>query len=65
MKAYAVYWRDDSLKKDDDENHGTTMVIADSVTRAISRFQREYDPRRVIESVYQECKEVLIEGADS
>ena len=65
MKAYQVCWTITTLNKYDDSNSGLVIVVAASLTRAISRFEREYDPRRVIESVILESKEVLIEGADS
>ena len=64
MKAYSICWKR-TKENNDDFTRGSVIVVADSVTRAISRFEREFDPRRVIESVYQESEEVLIEGADS
>jgi hypothetical protein len=63
MKAYNIYWKDKSLKVTDEDNRGGTIVVADSITKAIARFQDTYHPgNRVIDSVYHEGDEVLIDG---
>ncbi len=61
MKAYSIDWSD---RDKNSTKSGVVLVIADSVVRAISRFEREFDPRRVVESVQLKFKEVLSEGAD-
>ncbi len=61
MKAYSVYWKDESMKE---TVSGNIIVVAESITKAIARFQKTAQPERIIESVYLEGKEVLIDGQD-
>ena len=60
MKAYNVYW---SAGDKGSTATGGTIVVANSITKAIARFQDTYRPsKRVISSIYLECDEVLIDG---
>lgn len=58
MKAYTIHW---SSGVEGVDEGGHVVVCAESITKAIARFQDVYHPKnRTIDSVYQESKEVLL-----
>ena len=58
MKAYQIYWVEKSKKRN--AKSGSTVVIHETIMKAIARFQGEFHPDRVIESIYNEGDEVLL-----
>jgi hypothetical protein len=63
MNAYSLYWkRSQEFANGDDFNRGTTIVVAESLTKAIACFQTTYHPARVIETVSKETEDVMIDG---
>jgi hypothetical protein len=60
MKAYSVHWKTEALVQDDKDKRGTTIVLADSVIKAVVRFELVAGDK-VVDSVYLESDEVLID----
>jgi hypothetical protein len=70
MKAYSVSWTNgielhgDGPETDELYKWGDVTVVADSLTKAIARFQKEYHPTRVIEAVKVNTDEALVDEYD-
>ncbi len=67
MKAYKVEWTNGvSLTDGNDDGAlyrwGDVTVVADSLTKAIARFQKEYHPERIIQSVTVNNDDALVDS---
>ncbi len=65
MKAYTVEWNNGVDTNSDESGRckwGSVTVVADSLTKAIARFQKEYHPDRIIDAVRVGNDTALIDG---
>ena len=63
MKAYTIWWKEKGLDDVDDIAvvAESTTVVAETLKKAITAFQRAFNKTRTVDAASQEAREVIVD----